>query len=248
MSTVSEKTVSVVIPHYYPEREPNLWKIVDAFNTGTIRPLEILIWCNSPLKNRALRLQTGVQLFLSPRNVGAQGRFLAALAARGEFVFFLDNDVAPQVKTLENILEWQKVVARNSVLSSILTLEGRIALYNKPYSSWPKKYGHGLVEAMQVELSLGRGELVCRKDLPHILSDFPFDPSTVMDDLWFSAGAMRIGRQIWVVPCKKGESALTDLPMYGTGLCMEPAFYAERDLAIKQIALKAIQERVGQWY
>jgi hypothetical protein len=52
MSTVSEKTVSVVIPHYYPEREPNLWKIVDAFNTGTIRPLEILIWCNSPLKNR----------------------------------------------------------------------------------------------------------------------------------------------------------------------------------------------------
>jgi hypothetical protein len=231
-------TVSVVIPHYYPEREPNLWKIVDAFNSGTVRPVEILIWCNSPLQNRSLRLQTGVQLFLSPRNVGAQGRFLAALAARGEFVFFLDNDVAPQVKTLENILEWQK-----SLPSSILTLEGRMALTDKPYGSWPKKYGHGLADAIQVELSLGRGELVARKDLPHILSDFPFDPLTVMDDLWFSSGAMQEGKQIWVVPCKKGESALTDLPMYGTGLCMEPAFYAERDLA-----LKAIQERVGQWY
>lgn len=218
-----EADVSVVIPHYYGKREPNLSLIVEALRSGTVRPREILVWCNEPLVGPL----PGAQLILSHRNVGAQARFLAALAAWGEWVLFLDNDVLPEPRMVENLLLW----ARPGQMS---TLEGRITRGGR-YRDAPKFYGRQVQTPLRVDVSLGRGEMVALGLLPRLLQHFPFGKSVVMDDLWLSAGAAREGVPIYVVPAVPGESSLAELPMYGEGLCMRPEFYAERDAALAEI-------------
>lgn len=217
--------ISVVIPHYYAAREPNLSTIVGALMGGTVKPCEVLVWCNESL-SAPLR---GASAIVSHRNVGSQARFLAALAAVGEYVVFLDNDVCPEQKTLENLLRW----AQPSV---ICTLEGR-AYSAASYRACPKLYGRQVKEPQRVELSLGRGEIVWRLALPRLLQHFPFGPDTVMDDMWFSAAAALEGIPIHVVPAIQGESSLVNLPEFGVGLSLRKEFYPERDAALRQIAM-----------
>lgn len=73
--------VSVVIPHYFAAREPNLRLIVDAFMEGSVAPAEVIVWCNTPLVHPL----PGASIITAHRNVGAQARFLAALAALGRW-------------------------------------------------------------------------------------------------------------------------------------------------------------------
>lgn len=217
-------SVSVVIPHYFREREPNLRRIVDALAAGTVRPAEIIVWANEPLAEPL----PGAAVIGSHRNIGAQARFLAALAASGEWVLFLDNDVSPAPRTVENLLHWARP-------DRIVTLEGRSA-GGKTYRESPKHYGRDVSEPLLVAVSLGRGEMVSRRALPRLLAHFPFAPDTVMDDLWLSAAAGREGMPILVVPAVAGDSDLVNLPEYGVGLSLRPEFYAERDAALAAIA------------
>ncbi len=216
--------ISVVIPHYYARREPNLRLIVDALQAGTVRPREILIWANEPV----LQELRGVSIIAAHRNVGAQARFLAALAALGQWIVFLDNDVSPESRTLETLLDWAQA-------DQIHTLEGRLCS-GGGYREAPKIYGHSIAAPVRVQLSLGRGEIVWRRALPRLLQHFPFDAGLVMDDLWFSAAAARQKVPIFVMPAAKGESSLRELPMYGEGLCLRREYYAERDAALSEVA------------
>ena len=222
----TEAEVTVVIPHFYAEREPNLSAIAEAFLSGTVRPREILVWCNEPLHGPPPK---GISVIVSHRNVGSQARFLAALAAQGEKVLFLDNDVCPQPRTVEALLYWQER------LGEIVTLEGRIKNPGS-YRSWRKLYGSSVTEPVEVQISLGRGEMLPRVMLPRLLQHFPFRSDTVMDDLWLSAAAAREGIRMRVVPASKDDASLKELPQYGVGLCLRPEFYAERDAALAAIA------------
>jgi hypothetical protein len=80
-----------------------------------------------------------------------------------------------------------------------------------------------------VDVSVGRLEAVSRALLPKILATFPFQPDTVMDDLWFSAGATTAKVPIFVVPCQPG-AALRNLNTHGVGMSVKDkgTHYAER--------------------
>jgi hypothetical protein len=220
--------LSTVIVHFYQERMYNLQVIVDSLLAGTVVPEEIIIWNNGP-ERLPLVIKGGPVIIESSRNLGAQARFIAALAARGERVLFLDNDIAVRETTVDNLLYW------SGQLGGVVTLEGRKRV-GDTYSKWPKLYGHGLSHPEKVFLSLGRGELVSQVVLQRVLSTFPFGEKTVMDDLAFSACCERHGVPIVVVPCVKGHSDLADLPMGGVGLCKTPGFNEERTRVAYEIA------------
>jgi hypothetical protein len=78
--------------------------------------------------------------------------------------------------------------------------------------------------------------MVRRDTLLSVLGSFPFEDSTVMDDLWLSACYEENAVDVYVVPCVKGESDLEDLPMGGVGLCKTPGFNEERTRVALTIA------------
>lgn len=214
--------LTAIIPHFYPERRGNLSVIVRDLCSGTVCPEEIIIWNN---ENYRL-LISGALVVQSPRNIGAKARLLAAMMARGERILFLDNDVTVCRNTIENLLFWSTRAINDE---GVVTLEGRERPFAMaPYSRWPKIYGKGLAEPRHVFLSLGRGEMVRRSVLLRVISSFPFEETTVMDDIWLSECYARHHIPVQVVPCVPGDSDLTDLSMGGVGLCKTPNFMEER--------------------
>ena len=220
--------ITAIIPHYYAERRSNLMIIVNSLLGGTLPPSEILIWNN---EHNATIQVSGALVIQSPRNVGAQARVVAAMIARGERLLFLDNDMSVNDRTVENLYQW------SLKLDGVVTLEGRERPTPlTPYQRWPKIYGKGLTEPRPVFLSLGRGEMMRRSVLQSVASDFPFEPTTVMDDLHLSNCFMKRGVSVNVIPSKAGESDLRDLPMGGVGLCRTPDFVENRNRVAITIA------------
>lgn len=221
--------ISVIIPHYYAGRRANLEVIVRDLRAGSRVPDEIIIWNNEPgatiFVNHALVVQ-------SPRNLGAQARIVAAMMARGERILFLDNDISVHHQTVEELYDWSRAYE-----NSVVTLEGRERPSPlTPYSRWPKIYGKGLSEPRAVFLSLGRGEMMKRSVLLSVVSDFPFDPTTVMDDLHLSNCFLKHGVNVHVVPSTTGVSDLKELQMGGEGLCKTPDFTEKRNEVARIIA------------
>ena len=217
-------TVSVVIPHFYAAREPNLPALVTRLLTGTVRPEEILIWNNdAPLR---VRLPAPVAVIQSPRNLGCQARFLAALVARGDAVVFQDNDVMVRPRTLAALVRWATRAPR-----AIWTLDGRAATA-EPYRRWHKI--RRITGAPQrVTVSLGRLELVTRATVREILAVFPFGEGAAMDDLAFSACARQRDIPIYVPPTEPDEH-LDRLPEHGVGACRTDGHYDRRDAIARQ--------------
>ena len=228
------KTVSVVIPHYYQEREGNLLEIMTALRTGSIKPVEIIIWCNGKLSSTvdlALRETPGVSLVESSWNVGCQARFLAALVARGDYVLFQDNDVCVRRRTVENLL-------RRAEPNAVVSLDG----YYVPPSGYLERsrcLGWNQPRSVRVNLTLGRMELVERATLLRVLRDFPFGHETEMDDVAFSAACKKNGVPIFVVPAPDRDFVFVNLPDGGVGLSkgMPPSYVARRDRASKELGL-----------
>lgn len=225
--------LSVIIPHYYPARVPNLQRIIMSICTGSVWPDEVIIWNNDPQPVHVPgAVGLPVLVVQSPRNVGSQARLVAALMARGNRVMFLDNDVAVNRRTVENLLRHSSAHPDAAV-----TVEGRLRT-DTEYKRWPKVYGHGVAVMTKVDLSLGRGEMVRRDVLLSVLRNFPFEEKTRMDDLHLSHAYERGHVPIFVVPCHRGIEDLEDLPMYGVGMCQEPGFYEERTRVAKTIVIE----------
>lgn len=210
-------SVSVVIPHYYPERDANLTHIITALRKGSVPPDEIIIWANSPIRYARL---AGASVIQSHRNVGAQARFVAALTAVGDYVVFHDNDVMAGHRSVEQLLWWSQ-----RVLGSIVSADGRV--FAVP--GYKRYTNTVLIQRPEVltpvDISLGHLEMVRRTDVPKILSSFPFGDEARMDDLQWSAAAARAGVPIYVAP----GIEMTGLSMGGVGSCKEPDHYRERD-------------------
>ena len=209
-------SISVVVPHYYVQRERNLLMLVHALLAGSVVPDEIIFWANAPIY---IKLPDEVSVIQSHRNVGAQARFIAALTAGGDYVVFHDNDVAVGRGTIKDLLGWSEKMP-----ASIISIDGRN--FNGP----DKRYtSTTLVQSptrpMRVDISLGHLEMVRRTDVPRILATFPFGKEARMDDLQWSAAAARAGVPIFAVPA----DAVTALSMGGVGSCKEPDHYRERD-------------------
>jgi hypothetical protein len=228
--------LSAIIPHYYPTRETNLPRIVQALLAGSVKPDEILIWCNSPLQSMRNVVQMldedRVLLIDSPRNVGAQARFLAALMARGDYVFFQDNDLCVRDGTLENLL-------RNAAPGSVVSLDG----YFVPpigYLHRKRVFGKSVNERVLVNVTLGRAELVDRETLRTALRDFPFDDATIMDDLAFSACCHRVKVELVVVPARPGVKDFKELPTCGVGISLGPRAAKEQYMQLRDRTFKRL--------
>lgn len=221
-------SVSVIIPHYYKERERNLLQITDALYRGTVRPDEIIIWNNDSPFDPMFIQGMMVDVIQSHRNVGCQGRFIAALTARSDYVIFQDNDVMVQQNTIENLLRW-------SYFGGVITLDGRTVSPGEGYKkSVLYTTGPEMKAPIKVDMSLGHMEMVGRKLLYSILSNFPFDETTEMEDLYFSAACKLLGVPIHVVPSNHG-AGLVALSMGGVGSCLTDGHYDKRDAICKEI-------------
>jgi len=219
-------SVSAIILAYREERWPNLPLIIAALLSGSVPPDEIIVWNNGapfgPL--------VGAQVIQSHRNVGCKARFLAAMCAKGEYVLFHDDDLHVEYDTVRNLVSH---AAENRVVS----YQGRRLAPNKPYTAAYILDGSPSGKPELVDVSLGRLELVSRRTVNRLLSSIPFEDTTEMDDIWFSAAARDAGISCVVVPYCSG-SGFVDLPDGGVGSCVgagAAAHYAKRNALCEEL-------------
>lgn len=227
---MSAPRVTLVIPHYFPERVPHLARIAADLQTSTVTPAQVIVW-NNDLEG--ISVPRGWQVIQASRNLGPQARLLAALTSEAtDYVLFIDNDTTVCPQTIASLL----TMAARIGAPSVLTLEGRQASATpESYRSWTKIYGHEITEPRQMTMSLGRGELVSWNLLPALIAHFPWGASTIMDDLWWSACMAKAEVPIWLVPSVKKVSHLQDLPRFGTGASATSGYYLQRDATIRDI-------------
>jgi hypothetical protein len=220
--------LSVVIPHFFPQREGNLTTIVQAYAGGTRRPDEILVWNNdAPLA----RPVDGIRLIQSPWNLGCKGRFMGALAAAGDWLLFQDNDVTPRPETVANLMRWAKKRP-----DAILSLDGREITKGEAYKGSERVTGRKVTVPTRISITLGRMELMHRSAMMKVLAAFPWRDDTIMDDLEFSAAAARVGVPCYVVPCdKKSEAGNLDTHGVGLSVTHKDEYYSERERVCQDI-------------
>lgn len=230
--------VTVVIPHYYAARVPNLPVIVDTLALQTLPPKRVLIWNNDDAGDWDLarfidRAEVGV--INAPDNYGPQARFLAGLLADTEWVLFHDNDVRLEPDGLRNLLAHAERLHHRDVA----TLDGR-QRRGAHYRDWWKIHGHGLpaqgLERLSVDLSLGRVELVRRETLATVWFEIgkrPLASYTGHDDMAFSVAVQRHFGLCYVVAADASQR-MVDLPRFGTGLCTATDWNTQRDTWARQ--------------
>lgn len=212
-------TITVVIPHFFVAREPNLPVLVQRLLDGTTPPDAILIWNNdAPIR---VALPPIVSVLQSPVNVGCQGRFVAALEVQTDAVLFHDNDVAVRPRTLEALARWATTDPH-----AIWTLDGRTATA-AAYRQWPKVRSATGPTPVPVTIALGRVELVRRGVVEYLLRAFPWGSAGAMDDLAFSSRAEACGIPIFVPPTAEDER-FDNLSEYGEGWRRTPGYYDRR--------------------
>lgn len=225
--------VSVVIPHYFTVRNSNLPVLVDALQSGTRPPDEIVIWNNDAPLPFTL---PGVRVMQSPWNLHCKARFIAAIAAVGDVLVFQDNDVSARPGTLAQLLKWHREMPE-----AILSMDGRRVRHGEAYSEAERVRSVKLTAPERIEITLGRMELMSRETMMRVLARFPWRDDTIMDDLAFSYAAAEDGVPCYVVPCGRDQD-VTKLNTHGVGLSVthKEAYFAERDRVCQ--ALRERQE------
>jgi hypothetical protein len=224
MDGVKMPSVSVVIPHFWKERQSNILTLYWALQQGTLVPSEIIVWNNDqpfPL------LPRDVKVIQAPFNVGCKARFLAAMCASSEYILFQDNDLMVQPQTVAHLVKWHQKL---DAIGCSVALEGRQLRPGKPYSECEGVDGAGLHEPFKMTITLGRMELVRRDNINEILSDIPFTSETVMDDIWFSHALDLHGCPRWCVPYVPTASGFTNINEGGVGAYRRPAHWTERNI------------------
>ena len=211
--------VSVVIPHYWRERDANLTMIASALRASSVPPAEVLLWNNLA----SVAVPAGWKVVQAAQNYGPQARCVAGLLAEGEYVLFHDNDVEVGRDTLCEML-------RHYHPPCVVTMDGRRLTADRRYrsSAWVRDVD----EKHQVDIGLGHLELVRRDVLFKVLSTFRW--GCRMDDIEFSAACRRAGVPIYVVPLK-GRAQPIGLTMRGVGACFREDHYAERDRLCQEL-------------
>jgi hypothetical protein len=218
--------ITAIIPHFFTERLRNLSMAIESLRASApTPPIEILVWNNDvPLMPG---IADGASVIQSPRNIGCQARFLAALMARGDYVLFQDNDLRVQRRTLENMAAWAEHIP-----NSIISLDGYAIPVGAGYGA--RRAVSGVTEPERISVTLGRLELMERALLLRLLADFPYGDGARMDDLELSAAAARAGIECWVVPTG-ADSGYVNLPTGGVGACLTPDHYEERDRVYRRL-------------
>lgn len=94
------KVIAILLA-YYPERFGNLSKIIEVLKTGTRPPDQVVLFSNNP--NLIIE---GVDCVKSDINLGNRARYPFALTIPADYYFFIDDDVSPRKRTIENYLSY----------------------------------------------------------------------------------------------------------------------------------------------
>lgn len=96
--------ISVILNGY--KRGKNLKEQVDALNSGSVKPSEIMLWYNAPEDQSEVNyeIMESVPTAFCNLNLGVWARFAFALNAHHEFVCVFDDDTIPGSRWLENCL------------------------------------------------------------------------------------------------------------------------------------------------
>jgi hypothetical protein len=225
-------SVSVCIAHIYPERRSNLGVIFDALRGGTLPPDEIIVWNNDTIFPVPSAFgQPNVQMIHAMPNPGPCARFLAALTARSQFIFFQGSDVAVQPDTVRHLHDL--LVTRPNVT---LGLEGRILHEGQPYNYHIGKGGLDgklLQQPTHNDISMGRMDIISRDVMVQCLPDVPLFERE--DDIWFSYALAKHHIERLVVPYTPGVNGFTNLQEGGVGNCTHPKHMNWRDDLCKQL-------------
>lgn len=219
--TPVKSNVTVVIPHYWDVRNANLRLIIGALNSGTVVPDTILIWNNGITLNEVF--PANVKVINWPWNLGCKARLVAALCAETDYILFQDNDVQVRPGTLEHMLDWYDVAH-----DSLTAFEGRKLIQGQPYEKCQFVDGAGLSNEVSVDISIGRLELTRHTVVERCLKWFPFQPDTVMDDIWFSFAAKMEQIPRLVIPYKQ-DNGYVNLDQGGVGAYRAPTHMPHRD-------------------
>lgn len=98
---MSQSKVAAVLLAYYPERVKNVNKIIKILENGTRPPDELIVFCNNPdLDIQGISVKSDV-------NLGNRARYPFALTIPSDYYFFIDDDIAPRSRTIENYLSYE---------------------------------------------------------------------------------------------------------------------------------------------
>jgi Glycosyl transferase family 2 len=189
-------SITAIIPHYWESRAANLPVIVTALLDRPLQPEErafmrIIIWNNT---ERALNI-TCADVINAGRNWGIAARFAAAYLATTDYVFFQDNDLCVQPKTLANLMKYAPAEGES------IELQGRcFGSWDAPYS----KSSYFINVDKVVDVGLSRFSLMRRSTAMRLAAIIP--PNAVDDDLWVSRHT-----KIHIVPFGEDEG-FTNLP------------------------------------
>jgi hypothetical protein len=220
-------TVSVVIPHYYEVRKEYIGRIAHALNSGTVAPLEILVWNDglTPFTD----LPENVHILTPHRAIGSKARYLAGLCAQGDYIIFHDNDMMVEPRTVEGFL---KYAAEDVVLS----LEGRQVRneFHGCMSDFNRLNGQTITVPTPVDIPHSEISMSHRRTANRLLGDIPFtEPSCEMDDIWYAAVAKHRGYGRFVIPFTPGAGFIR-LSEKGVGMWKNPGFYRDRDALVRE--------------
>lgn len=208
--------VTAIIPHFFKQRRPSLLKAVQAVHSQVD---EVLVWNN---EGESLHLPH-TRVIDSPVNIGPAARFWATLTVKNPYgyVFFQDNDVLVAPGTVRAMMEWT-----TSYPGQVLSLHG----YNVVNSYKEREYVLAVNKPKQVNVTLGRAELVSMDVITRTMRGFSGVPFPKMDDLWFSSCLKQLGVKIYVVP-----GLIHNLPGWNEGASAEEGYYDEREKVFSRL-------------
>lgn len=208
-------SITAIIPHYWDSRVANLPSIARALKLGDVEVERVIIWNNTPL---ALSVEWA-HVINAGENWGIASRFAAAYLATSEYVFFQDNDLMVQRKTLENLMNYAPRHGQS------IELQGRcFGSYDAPYSR--STYYTGVDRIVDVGLS--RFSLMRRSTAMRLATIVP--PRATDDDLWVSRHT-----EIRIVPYGVDEG-FTNIPeTEGLSIANPGAHVMRRDALVREL-------------
>jgi hypothetical protein len=182
--------ITVILNGY--KRKDQLQEQIDALNSGTVKPNEILLWYNYPEDPDLINYEvvSKIPTALNNKNYGVWARFYFALNAQNPFVCVFDDDTIPGSRWLENCLETMKT--HEGLLGTVgllyqSPLPPQQSSYYEPYVrfGWIDN-GIQNEETVQVDL-VGHSWFFKKEWLSHMLRELP-DPkyATCGEDMHFS--------------------------------------------------------------
>lgn len=211
--------ITAVIATYWKEREKNIPKIIKAFDEGSVKPDEILIFNNNPSVAVPMERADVIQ---SSHNFGHRAKFISALLYTSDYYFFLDDDMCPNKDTL-------KVFMKYANEDCCLTQFGRRINVHERFRA------RKLQKLTQVDYAEGVGGIFCsRKALINMFILEELLKNSKLDYKREADLVLSMANKPKVVPVDK-DSELIDIGQQGVGMFREAGHDKKRHKVIMEI-------------